>query len=388
MALPDYTPDNAQGRFNVLGGNPLIWWNSDMETYLVVYMVPDSNPPLPVYWEVPDEETIQSYFGPDVSVESDRHVTNAQLVSYGALGQGSSTEMPATDQDPLASWAEIYERQSKVRPYLRSPEVVGMIMGAAIEGRSVTQAELESTGWWQTHTEGEREWLIKAEADPLTAQQEMTSNWARVREDLKTAGIDDPPSDLVDFLAGKYTTGVWLENTLIEQISALSDPYSVHQMNSDTSAFMGGIDGIDTTRKEEDTVRNLLREWLGPQYGAWSDEQIAKKAGELRNDPDAQTVFEQQLGKQRIAMFPGYDDESLTYEDIAAPWRNFGYQQWGEEVDETDPVFSQILRTNDAIENGKILTREGLRRGVKKVTTDIQSQVSRATGGAVERSAY
>jgi hypothetical protein len=337
---------------------------------------------------VPDEDTLQSYFGPDATPTADRNVTNDQLVSYGALGQGSSTEMPATDQDPLASWAEIYERQAKVRPYLNDPEVVGMIMGAAIEGRAVTQAELESTQWWQSHTQGEREWLIKVEADPLTAQQEAASNWARVREDLKMAGVDEPPDDLVDFLSGQYTSGLWTENMLISQVAAISDPYSVHEMLPETEAFMGGVSDIDTTRKEEDTVREMLREWLGPQYGIWSDEQITKKAGELRNNPDAEVAFQQQLAKQRVAMFPSYEDESLSYEDIAAPWRNFGYQQWGEEVDESDPIFSQMLRQNDAIENGKLLTTEGLRRGVKKVTTDIQSQVTRATGGAVQRSAY
>ena len=381
----DYTPDNTQGRFNVIGGNPDIWYNTDTNSYLVVYYVPNSDPPLPVYWDVPDLQTLQAYFGPDVDPVYDREVTNAQLVSYGALGQGMSTEIPQTDQDPLMGWAEIYERQSKVRPYLLDPVVVGLIMGAAIEGRVITQAELEGTPWWQEHTEAERDWLIKVEADPLSATQMMESNRIRVVQDMMDSGINNPPDDLIDYLTLQLTTGVWTENILLSQISAISDPASVHALRAETKAFLEGIGmGVDTTRGEEDTVRNMLQKWLGPTYGAWSDEQIAAKAGELRNNPDAKIEWEQQLKSQRMARFPTYEDENMTYEDIAAPWRNFAFQQWGEQLDETDPVFNQLLLTNDAIENGKTLTLEGMKRGVKKVTTDLSSQILRATGGAVQ----
>ena len=381
----DYTPDNDSGRFNIIGGNPNIWYNTDTDSYLVVYDVPGSEPPLPVYWEIPDESTLQSYFGPDVTITADRDVTNDQLVSYGALGQGMSTEIPQTDQDPLLGWAEIYERQAKVRPYLLDPEVVGLIMGAAIEGRPVTQAELEGTGWWQTHSETEREWLIKVEADPVTAAQVLESNRIRVKQDLMNSGVNQPSDELVDYLTTQLTTGVWTENILLGQISAISDPASVHGMRPDVKALLDGL-GIptDTTRGEEDTVRKTLLKWLGPTYGAWSEEQIAAKAGELRNNPDALIEWEQQLKTQRIAMFPQYEDENMSYEDIASPWRSFGYQQWGEQIDETDPVFNQMLLTNDAIENGKLLTKEGMKRGVQKVTTDLSNQILRATGGAVQ----
>ena len=381
----DYTPDNTTGRFNVIGGNPDIWLNETSGMYLVVYYVPDSEPPLPVYWEVPDEQTLQAYFGPDIPIVADRTVTDDQLVSYGALGQGYSTEIPQTDQDPLLGWAEIYERQASVRPYLNDPEVVGLIMGAAIEGRSVTQAELESTSWWQDHTEGEREWLIKVEADPASANQILSGNRARVVNDLAAAGVNEPPDSLIDFLTNQFTTGLWNENQLISQIAAVSDPYSIHGILPETEAALGGMGmPVDQTQQEEDTVRDMLNKWLGPQYGAWENDAIAAKAGEIRNDPDAKIAFEEMLKKQRIAMYPGYEDENMSYQDIAGPWRNFGLSQWGEQIDEMDPLFNQLLQTNDAIENGKLLTREGMKRGIGKVTTDLSSQILRATGGAVQ----
>ena len=380
----DYTPDNTTGRFNIIGGNPDIWFNTDTNTYLVVYYVPNTDPPLPVYWEVPDEQTLKSYFGPDIAPVFDREVTNDQLVSYGSLGQGVSTEIPQTDQDPLLGWAEIYERQAKVRPYLLDEQVMGLIMGAAIEGRSITQAELEGTPWWQTHSEAEREWLIKAEADPKSAQMLTDANRIRVVEDLKNAGMNNPPDSLIDFLTTQFTHGAWNENVLLSQISALTDPASVHELLASTEALVADTGlTLDTTMADEDTVRALLNKWLGPQYGNWSDDMIAQKAGLLRNDPDAQQEFVEMLKGQRLALFPTYEDENMSYQDIAEPWRNFGYSQWGEKIDETDPMFAQMLKQNDAIENGKLLTQEGLRRGVRKVTTDLSNQMIRATGGAV-----
>lgn len=382
--FPDYTPDNNQGRFNVLGGNPAMWWNSDTKKTLVVYFVPNSDPPLPIYWEVPDKETVQSYYGPDVkSPQADRHVTNAQLVSYGSLGQGSSLEIPATDQDPLLSWAEIYERQSKVRPYLNDDEVVGLIMGAAIEGRAVTQAELESTQWWQTRTEGEREWAIKVEADPLSAQQIMDSNRARVLDDLTKAGLNEPPDDLVDFLATEFTTGAWTENLLISQIAAVSDPYSNHEMTPDTRAFMSGIDGIDTTRMEEDTVRDLLNKWLGPNFGNWSDQDISDAAGALRKNPDSEIDFIESLKDQRITLFGNYADRNVSYQSIMQPWKSYAENKWGAPVDEMDDTLQKAMAFNDPEKASALLTRVGFDRGYDKVVSEVSDGIERGMNANV-----
>jgi len=380
---PDYTPDNNQGRFNLVGGNPDIWYNKDTKGYLVVYYVPNSEPPLPIYWEVPDTDTLEAYFGPDVEVKADLNITNAQLVEWGALGQGSSLEIPETDQDPLLSWAEIYERQAEVRPYLKDPEVIGLIMGAAIEGRSVTQAELESTEWWQTRTEAQREWAIKVEADPMSAQQTIDSNKARVVDDLAKAGMKDAPEELVAFLATKYTTGAWTENILISQVAAVTDPWSEHVMNDETKAFMSGVGEVDTSRKEEDTVRQLLRRWLGPTFGQWSDKDVAAKAGSLRNDPDGEIEFVESLKDQRMAMFPNYKDRSVSYESIMQPWKSYTENKWGQPIDELDQSFQTAMGYNDPEKARKLLTQTGFDRGYSKVVGEVSDGIEKGMSSSV-----
>ncbi len=380
----DYTPDNERGRFNVIGGDPEIWFNSDTDTWIVMYEVPGKTPPIPVYWNIPDESTLQAYFGPDATPVADKIVTDQDMLDFGALFSGASTEIGATDQNPLEGWATLYEDQAKVRPYLRDPEVLSKIMAASIEGRSISKAELEGTRWWQGKTEGQREWAIMAEADPKTAQQLLDSNKQRVTLDLQNSGIADPSDELISLMVNNFTNGTWSENQLVAQITAVSDPYSPFEIDPEVQAVLGGVP-LDGTQREEDTVADLLQRWLGPVYGDWTQDQISVKAGELRNDPDGQINFENQLRAQRVAMFPVYEDESLTYQDIAQPWLNFWQQKWGVAADETDPLFQQILNTNDAVENGASLTKEGLRRGIGKVSNDIQSKITRATGGSVAR---
>ena len=380
--LPDFTPDNDRGRFNVVGGNAEVWLRDD-GTALIVYFVPGTDPPAPVYWEVPDMAVLQSYFGPDATVSYDREVTAAQLESYGALFGGSSTEIDPNDQDPLEGWATLFEEQSKVRPYLKDPQVLARMMAAAIEGRTMSKADFEGTDWWQHRTEGEREWAIMVEADPKTAAQLLDSNRQRIILDLQNAGVAEPSEDLIELMNTNFTTGAWTENQLVGQITAVSDPYSPFKLDPEVEAIVGG--GVVGTQREQDTVRDMLQKWLGPMYGDWTQEQIDEKAGLLRNDPDGTINFEQQLKQQRLAMFPGYEDDNLSYEDIAQPWRNFWQQKWGVEADETDPLFQQVLNTNDAVENGAMLTKEGLSRGIQKVSNDIQSKILRATGGSVVR---
>ena len=380
----DYTEDNTTGRFNVIGGDPEIWWNTSTAEWVVVYFVPGIDPPVPVYWNVPDRATVEAYFGPDAEPVQDRDVTPDQLLQYGAIFGGMSTEIQTTDQNPLEGWATIYEHQAEVRPYLRDPEVLARIMTAAVEGRSIDKADFEGTEWWQSRTEGEREWAIMVEADPETANQLLESNRQRIIMDLQNAGVDDPSDELIQTLTNKYTVGTWSENQLVAQITAVSDPYSPFTLDPDVAAVLGGSDW-DVTHGEEDTVREMLQRWLGPVYGNWTQDQITDQAGLLRNNPDAELDFEESLKDQRLAMFPGYENRENSYESIASPWRNFWQQRWGVEADETDPLFQQVLTTNDAVENGAALTKEGLRRGVGKVSNDVQSKILRATGGSVVR---
>lgn len=143
----------------------------------------------------------------------------------------------------------------------------------------------------------------------------------------------------------------------------------------------------DVTRKGEDRVRELALEWLGPALGSFDERQIQKWAGRLRNDPDAELELVEMLRKQRLVMFPKYENENLTYEDIVSPVRNMATNIWGRPMqDET--MLVDLANLGDYSEIQKRLRQSGLNQGVKKVVDDALGAV-RATpmGDAVVRSA-
>lgn len=349
--------------------------------YYIVYFVPNTNPPVPMAWRVPsaDERTALGISG------ADRTLTADQFNNSGALPMGISTEIPnpGPGVHPFDSLVSQYETEVKVKPWLADPEVLALWAGAAIEGRSITPAELQTTEWWQTHNESERRWLSLNASDPTTAEQVISDNRLQVGNLFREAGVDNATDVLVNAVADRWTRGNWSQAYALTQIQALADPFSEGDLDPALQVFR---QGLDTTRDREDQVRSLVNRWLGPSYSTgWTQEIIARWAGELRNNPDAETELTEALRGQRMALFPEYENPNLTYEDIAAPWRGVWQQTWGQVPDESDPLFARIVRLNDIEAATQILRREGIKKGNASVVNDALSSVGQAFGGNIRR---
>lgn len=361
-------------------GDPEVW-ESGGQHYLVYY-VPDTDPPIPLIYAI-SETDLQAMYGPGQPIIVDLRPTAEQIADAGAIEAGSSTELANFTEEPFDAWASMVEKQAAVRPYLRDPEVLAVIAEALIEGRTVTQAEFEQTSWWQTHNAAERQWLVLFESDPASAQQMLEDNRMLVRTTLESYGVAAPPDSVVDYIASQWVSGAWSDTYATLQMRGLSDPYSNITLDAGLGEVLG--DGtIDTTRQGEMDVELLVQKWLGPTFGDWNEQQIKDWAGKIRNDPDAEAELVDYLKRQRMALFPEYENDNLTYDDIAAPWRSFFQQSWGQTPDETDALFQQLVRTNDAAENGKLLRKEGLNRGIGQVVQSAQSQML-STFGNVRR---
>jgi hypothetical protein len=120
----------------------------------------------------------------------------------------------------------------------------------------------------------------------------------------------------------------------------------------------------------------VLQEWLGPIYGDWSEVDIAKKAGELRNDPDAEINFIEYLKDQRMAVYSAYGDREVSYRAAARPWETYLSSVWGIVPDHTDDVFQKVVQMNDPTEAGKLARQTGYDRGYDKVVHDMMSGIS------------
>lgn len=350
-------------------------------THFLVYYVPNTNPPVPMVWRVPSSDERQALGITGV----DRTISWDQFSKTGPLQMGSSTEIPnpGPGVHPFDSLVDQYETEVKVKPWLADPEILALWAGAAIEGRSVTPAETQGTEWWRTHTETERRWITLNASDPATAHQLIEDNRLQVQTLLQDAGVDNASVELIQAIADKWTRGEWSQAEALTQIQGLADPFAQVELDPSLVPFR---EGLDTTRDREEQVRSLVNRWLGPSFAAgWTDQIISRWAGELRNNPDAETELTEALRGQRLALFPEYENPNLTYEDIAAPWRGVFQQVWGQVPNEGDALFTKIVRMNDIAEATKILRTEGIKKGNANVVNDALSSVGQVFGGNIRR---
>lgn len=364
-----------------LPGRPEIWKNTETGMAYVVYFVPGVEPELPMIWEVPNEDDLASFFG-DEDVIFDREGDTSTFNSAGAISFGTVDEVVLRGENPYAGWESQFEREKEVLPFLNDPEVAAIMASAWMEGRSPTEAELASAEWFKSKTAGEQQWYIMQATQPETAKQLMASNKLAVRRQLEAAGINEPPDSMIDYIGNKWTTGLWTDEMMNNQIALFADPQKAGDRDVGLTEAIAG-NPLDTTMENEQFVRDEVRKWLGPQFGQWDDGQISEWAGKLRNDPDGADQLRAELSRQRVAVLPEYADDSLTYEDIATPWRNLAFNAWGQNMDETGDTFQSILRANDSAVAGQMLREEGLNQGIKKVEDAFLSDISRSFGGGV-----
>ncbi len=376
----DYT-SNENTRFNGLPGQPEIWHNSDTDTWTVVYFAPGTEPPVPVMFTVSDQDDLKSFFG-DKDVKADRTLTSEQMNSTGAVVFGSTDTIPEKDGDMWAGFTERMERAKKTQPWLNDDEVFAVFAGAWIEGRQPERWELEATAWWQDHNEAQREWMWIAARDPSQAKELYEANYIAVFNQMKSLGFTDVSDGLLEYMATEFTHGNWNRAYLEMQTLALAGQDTPDGLDRGLRRYMRNEGNRpDAPNNQEEQVRDMFNTWLGPGYPA-SEKQIQEWAARFRdNGEEARTDLTQQLRQQRVALFPEYINENLTYEDIASPWRGFMSNAWGETPNETSGVFQKLIKMNDAVEGAKLLRQKGIDQGNSQVRRDMLEGLYETVGG-------
>jgi hypothetical protein len=306
-----------------------------------------------------------------------------------AIVTGNTDQLTALIDNPFASFVETVGEQSQVAPWITDPEMISLIAEAAVEGREVSDAEWQTTNWYQTHNEGEREWLRTYYADPSTATQLTTDAQIAVANSLQAAGVSNAPEALTNWVAGKFVSGEWSQAYTTEQISLFADPYATGKRDESFENYLSStaLTGVDRTTEREREVRELYGKWLGPTLGNLNDNEVAEIAGRLRDDPEYQDQLVQSLKQSRLAAFGAYTNPELTYEDIARPWRNLTTSVWGQTADETQGWWQEMVKSNDFAQAQNTLREKGLEQDVTQVTQDATQALQQALGqGTVSQS--
>ncbi len=314
---------------------------------------------------------------------------------------GNSADLPGNDPatgkapHPFTSFAENLAKEATIQPWILDPDSVALIAEAALEGREVTRAEWFSTNWYKTHNEAERSWLEEYTADPLTATQKANDYKLQVASALKAAGVSGgydtdtnkelaAPDALSGWIANKWVTGEWSEAYTTEQLALFADPFRSGVRDAKFSEYIdsGGVGGLNRTAEQEDRVRGLYTQWLGPVFGSLTDAEVAEKAGRIRNNPDYEAALVESLKTSRLALFPKHTNTELTYDDIVSPYRGITRQIWGQEADETQGWWQDMVATNDYEASQTLLRTKGLEQNVGQVTVEATRALEEALGGA------
>jgi len=374
------------------------FWNVN-DNYYIAYYIPGTG--TPIYYDTSLSD-LENIFGPvEFPGVKESIITPTTAQWNGAIRFGDSLELAdrtiyPSEQNPWISFVDTVAKEAKIRPWLNDEEMILLLAEATLEGRTVTDAEWQGTNWWRTHTQEERDWLLLAQSAstdfsgslPADAQRKIEDDRLAIENLMVQSGISNPSEELVNWVAQKFTTGLWSEAYTSDQITILADPTMEAEIDSDLNNFItsGEID-YDTTRAGESQVKRLVKEYLGPVFGGnIADSQINKWASMIRNDPDAEINIKDTLLNMKKGLFPGFNDE-LTYEEIAAPWRGFSTNTWGGTVDETSTLFQDIVKSNDVAKATTLLYNAGLKDGgSEKIKNEVlSSMVGKFGAGGVRR---
>lgn len=362
----------------VPGGGEL-WHNAETNQWFLAYQVPHTGKWM--LWGIEDHAQLTFILTDSVTANlhpgtADRTFNNAQSRMWGLTQGGFSRELNNKSPHPFTELVANWDKLLRSRPYYADPEVLAMHVDALLEGRPVTIDDWASTNWWRTRNEKERAWIITQAQDPSTALKRMEDARLITRNALMEAGVRDPNERLVELMGLNLTSGKWTEEYYKQQIKYLADPFSrpggagldweIERILRETGTT------VDTTQREVDKVTEAVQRYLGPAFaGGWKDANIQYWAGQIRNDPDAAQQLKTTLQQQFQSLFPAYkDNPNADYETVAAPWRSYVNQLWGQDPDETDPLFLRVVAMNDAQAAAEVLRKEGLNRGVGKVVSD------------------
>jgi len=288
---------------------------------------------------------------------------------------------------------EALEMEAKDKPYMFSMnaagqyDYLGVVIEAALEGRTARETELRQTTWWKTHTAAERQAMKNEHQDPAT----FAANKKRTREDIiarmLAAGITQLDPKLIDTIVHKVSYGTFTDNDLTKTIEKLANPLIRFELDPEVKAALEGktLETIELTKQIEDTITAIL----GPGVADKFD--LDRLLADYQNNPTAFTQdFLPKLQDQFQAKFSQYEGTNVkAYEDIAPNFRIEWEGITGAKPDETSAKWLQFVATNDAGERQDIAFSVAAETGSEayknKVIADMEGVFgkagARSTGG-------
>ena len=207
-------------------------------------------------------QDLKNIFGPvefpevESSIKTPSSEQWSKAIRFGDALELSDPNIYDPSQSPWVSFIDTVAKEAAIRPWLYNEEMVELLAEATLEGRTVSDAEWQSTEWWRGSTQKQRDWFLLSQSAsgefvkglPADAQSKIDDDRVRIRNLMQQAGISNPSDELVNWVGEKFTTGDWTDIYTDDQIKVLADPSIDIALDTDLDNFItsGSID-YDTT---------------------------------------------------------------------------------------------------------------------------------------------
>ena len=270
------------------------------------------------------------------------------LAGIPDAGGGAATSNQALSsqygvgQDAIAAVEQQYPNLAWL---LSVPDIGPLIVQAAQAGTSpeAFTAQLESTSWYQTHSDAVRKWIQEVNQDPATARADLVAQESAMQATLASMGLR-PTASQVTMLAQQSLAFGWSDQQTKAAISAAIHP-------GDNGTFTFTYAGATTTSSGGtllagvDQVMAEASKYLVPISPGTADAfSQAMAAGTM--DATGVTAYFQAQASSLYPSIAGAIKAGITPADYVTPYKEVAAQLLGvpaNSIDMSKPQYQRAL---------------------------------------------
>lgn len=235
---------------------------------------------------------------------------------------------------------------------------------------------LESLGVTKSQVAAER----MEYTDPVQYQKNYNSYYNLFTKTAAKQYGSELPESVISYLATMTNKGYFSQQEALEQMNGIFDPAAGVILDNGVLNALEGIT-VETTKVGETDVQDLLDKYL-PKHLHFSQEDIAKEAGLIRNNAGAREDLINRLKKKRYQFYSNYD-EDIAWESIVSAKQQIAKTILGQDLDSEDTLLFELINMNDITKETERLREYGLEVGNSKVKNDLATAMMNTFGQGI-----
>ena len=240
-------------------------------------------------WSTYKNGAYQRYMGGSQTVS----VTSSGSSSSGSGVTGGGTSSGSTYTPPKMTAKELAEQYGFVQGLINSDAGLKKLFKQAVAETWSTdkfQASLRDTNWFKTHSQQERDYLVKQFGDPATARQNYSAAYVHVRQLANQLGIVETTANMNRMKTWAYDNVAkgWNDDQLRNEIGKY-----VYFVN-DTWQGQGG--------QEQEALHSYAYDMGVTMSGTW----YANNSRNIIRGIATEEDYKSEIRKQAKALFPQY----------------------------------------------------------------------------------